>query len=46
MGTRGAAGPGNTQIDAQNDLVQRGYWLDMNDRHIVIVMRNGIEARI
>jgi hypothetical protein len=28
--------------DAANKLVRRGYWLDMNDRSIVMVMTNGI----
>ena len=32
--------------DAQNKLVRRGYWLDMNDRSLVIVMTNGIGAHL
>ena len=30
--------------DAQNKLVRRSYWLDMNDRSLVMVMTNGIGA--
>ena len=30
--------------DAQNKLVRRSYWLDMNDRRLVMVMTNGIGA--
>jgi hypothetical protein len=30
--------------DASNKLVRRGYWLDMNDRSLVMVMTNGIGA--
>jgi hypothetical protein len=26
--------------DANNKLVRRGYWLDMNDRSLVLVMTN------
>jgi len=32
--------------DANNKLVRRGYWLDMNDRSLVLVMTQGISARI
>ena len=32
--------------DAQNKLVRRSYWLDMNDRSLVIVMTNGIGAHL
>ena len=32
--------------DASNKLVRRGYWLDMNDRSLVIVMTNGIGAHL
>ena len=32
--------------DAQNKLVRRGYWLDMNDRSLVMVMTNGIGAHL
>ena len=30
--------------DAQNKHVRRSYWLDMNDRSLVMVMTNGIGA--
>jgi len=30
--------------DAANKLIRRGYWLDMNDRSLVIAMVNGIGA--
>ena len=32
--------------DASNELVRRGYWLDMNDRSLVMVMTNGIGAHL
>jgi hypothetical protein len=32
--------------DAQNKLVRRSYWLDMNDRSLVMVMTNGIGAHL
>jgi hypothetical protein len=32
--------------DASNKLVRRGYWLDMNDRSLVMVMTNGIGAHL
>jgi hypothetical protein len=32
--------------DAQNKLVRRGYWMDMNDRTLVMVMVNGIGANL
>ncbi len=32
--------------DASNELVRRSYWLDMNDRTIVLVMTNGIGANL
>jgi hypothetical protein len=32
--------------DASNKLVRRSYWLDMNDRTIVLVMTNGIGANL
>jgi hypothetical protein len=32
--------------DANNKLVRRGYWLGMNDRSLVMVMRQGIEAHL
>jgi hypothetical protein len=32
--------------DANNKLVRRSYWMDMNDRTLVMVMVNGIGARL
>jgi hypothetical protein len=32
--------------DASNKLVRRGYWMDMNDRTIVMVMTQGIGANL
>ena len=32
--------------DASNKLVRRGYWLDMNDRALIIVMTRGIGANL
>jgi hypothetical protein len=32
--------------DASNKLVRRGYWFDMNDRTLVMVMVNGIGAHL
>ena len=32
--------------DANNKLVRRTYWLDMNDRTLVMVMVNGIGANL
>jgi hypothetical protein len=32
--------------DASNKLVRRSYWLDMNDRTLVMVMVNGIGAHL
>jgi hypothetical protein len=32
--------------DANNKLVRRSYWLDMNDRTLVVVMTNGIGAHL
>ena len=32
--------------DSNNKLVRRSYWLDMNDRTLVIVMTNGIGANL
>ena len=32
--------------DAQNKLVRRGYWMDMNDRTLVMVMISGIGAHL
>ena len=32
--------------DALNKLVRRSYWLDMNDRTLVMVILNGIGAHL
>ncbi len=32
--------------DGNNKLVRRSYWLDMNDRSLVLVMSQGIEAHL
>jgi hypothetical protein len=32
--------------DASNKLVRRSYWLDMNDRTLVMVVVNGIGAHL
>jgi hypothetical protein len=32
--------------DANDKLVRRGYWLDMNDRSLVLVMTQGIGAHL
>ena len=32
--------------DAANKLVRRSYWLDMNDRTLVMVMVNGIGSHL
>ena len=32
--------------DAANKLLRRGYWLDMNDRTLVMVMVKGIGAHL
>jgi len=32
--------------DAANKLVRRGYWLDLNDRSLVMAMVNGIGANL
>jgi hypothetical protein len=32
--------------DGSNKLVRRTYWLDMNDRTLVMVMTNGIGANL
>jgi hypothetical protein len=32
--------------DAANKLVRRNYWLDMNDRTLVMVMTKGIGANL
>jgi hypothetical protein len=32
--------------DAQNKLVRRSYWMDMDDRSIVMVMTTGIGSHL
>ena len=32
--------------DASDKLVRRSYWLDMNDRTLVLVLVNGIGAHL
>jgi len=32
--------------DASNKLVRRNYWMDMNDRTLVMVMTQGIGANL
>ncbi len=32
--------------DASNNLVRRSYWLDMDDRTLVLVMTKGIGANL
>jgi hypothetical protein len=32
--------------DASNRLVRRSYWLDMNDRSLVMVMTNGVGTHL
>ena len=32
--------------DAANKLFRRGYWMDMNDRTLVMVMTQGIGANL
>jgi hypothetical protein len=32
--------------DANNKLVRRSYWLDLNDRSLVMVMTQGIGAHL
>ena len=32
--------------DAANKLVRRGYWMDMNDRTLVMVMTHGTGANL
>jgi len=32
--------------DVENKLVRRSYWLDLNDRSLVMVMTNGIRAHL
>jgi hypothetical protein len=42
----GADPDGPFARDASNKLVRRSYWLDMNDRTLVMVMVNGIGAHL
>ena len=32
--------------DAANKLVRRGYWMDMNDRTLIMIMKQGIGANL
>jgi hypothetical protein len=32
--------------NAENKLVRRSYWLDLNDRSLVVIMTNGIGAHL
>jgi hypothetical protein len=32
--------------DATNKLVRRGYWMDMDDRSLVMIMTKGIGANL
>ena len=32
--------------DANNRLIRRSYWLDLNDRTLVMVMTNGIGSHL
>jgi hypothetical protein len=32
--------------DGNNKLVRRSYWLDMNDRTLVMVMTNGVGSNL
>jgi len=32
--------------DANDKLVRRGYWMDLNDRSLVMVMTQGIRAHL
>ena len=32
--------------DATNKLVRRSYWMDMNDRSLVMAMTNGVGANL
>jgi len=42
----GAAPDSPFARDAANKLIRRGYWLDMNDRSLVMAMVNGIGAHL
>jgi hypothetical protein len=42
-----AADPNSPFVrDAANKLVRRGYWMDMTDRNLVMVMTKGIGANL
>jgi hypothetical protein len=32
--------------DAANKLVRRGYWMDMNDRTLIMILTQGIGANL
>jgi hypothetical protein len=32
--------------DANNKLIRRGYWLDMNDRSLVLALTQGVGANL
>ena len=32
--------------DADNKLIRRGYWLDMNDRSLVLALTQGVGANL
>ena len=32
--------------DANNKLIRRGYWLDMNDRSLVLALTQGVSANL
>jgi hypothetical protein len=32
--------------DADNKLIRRGFWLDMSDRSVVLVMTQGVGANL
>ena len=32
--------------DANNNLIRRGYWLDMNDRSLVLALTQGVGANL
>jgi hypothetical protein len=32
--------------DAANKLVRRGYWMDMNDRTLIMVLTQGVGANL
>jgi hypothetical protein len=37
---------GSEPRDANNKLVRRGFWLDMNDRSLVLAMTQGVGAHL